>query len=61
MRTLIWYEAVQVVSRHSYGALAEWYPADANERKEHRWAAVEERNRLAEEFPGTEMMKDVPK
>ena len=54
MRTLIWYEAVQVVSRHPDGAIAEWWPAAADERRAHRWAAVENRNSLAEEFPDTE-------
>ena len=44
MRTLIWYEAVQVVSRHPDGALAEWYPADNEERRAQRFSAIEDRD-----------------
>ena len=54
MRTLIWYEAVQVVSRHPDGALAEWYPADNEERRAQRFSAIEDRDNSAEEFSGTE-------
>ena len=52
MRTIIWYEAVQVVSRHPDGAIAEWY--SDNERREHRLDAIEDRNVLTEAYPTTE-------